>query len=106
MIKNEITYLCMTDPNFGRDISFRFMEDVAGRFHAAYGARAKSAFEGQLQTGFFNDLSSQMVLFAHFLCLSTRPVSTSRAECLASPQQLALQRMLASVALQVLECER
>lgn len=60
VVSEGITYLCMADEDFGRRVPFAFLEDIKGRFKAAYGDRGRTALAFGMNADFSRVLQNQM----------------------------------------------
>jgi len=61
VVDDGLVYLCLTDEDFPRRIPYAFLEDIKGRFKAAYGERAKHALSYEMDEDFKKVLQKQSV---------------------------------------------
>mmetsp|Transcript_3648 Transcript_3648/g.9157 ORF Transcript_3648/g.9157 Transcript_3648/m.9157 type:complete len:196 (-) Transcript_3648:591-1178(-) len=64
LCENGIVYLAMAEESCGRRVPFGFLEDVKNRFHAQYGATARTALAYAYNTEFSRVLRQQMEYFS------------------------------------------
>eukprot|EP01103_Thecamoeba_quadrilineata_P016130 TRINITY_DN5311_c0_g1_i1.p1 TRINITY_DN5311_c0_g1~~TRINITY_DN5311_c0_g1_i1.p1 ORF type:complete len:226 (+),score=40.21 TRINITY_DN5311_c0_g1_i1:42-719(+) len=64
LVDDEITYLCMSDEDFGQIVPFSFLNDIQNRFKAAYGNLGKTAAPFSMNEDFSRILQNQMTYFS------------------------------------------
>ena len=60
MVSEGLTYLCMTDGEFPRQVAFQFLGDIKKRFLATYGTRGQTALAYAFNADFERVLQAQM----------------------------------------------
>lgn len=64
LVRDGITYMCLTDDKSKRRTPFLFLEDVAEQFMRDFGARAHTAVAFSLNRSFGRTLEDRMVCAA------------------------------------------
>jgi vesicle-associated membrane protein 7 len=63
MVSDGLTYLCMTDSEFSRQVAFKFLAEIKRRFVQMYGDRGKTALAFAMNADFERVLQAQMEYF-------------------------------------------
>jgi len=60
IVEEGLTYLCMTESDFSRQIAFQYLNEIKKRFTATYGDRSKTAMPLAMNNDFSRVLQAQM----------------------------------------------
>jgi len=60
VVSDGLTYLCMSDADFSRQVAFQFLSEIQRRFVATYGDRGKTALAFAMNADFERVLQAQM----------------------------------------------
>lgn len=71
-VADGLTFLCLTDEAFGRQMPFLFLEDVKKRFLSDFGNKWQTGIANFAQTDFGRVLKQLGVRFAHSRILENR----------------------------------